>query len=117
RLYAICRAADTPWRLSFSFSRALQGPVLAVWKGLPGNVLRAQAALYHRARCNSAATEGEYSSGMEVAGGSMWDGTTIWVFTAVTTGAPRWSAMASSSRRSPKSDWIVENTRPHQSCR
>jgi fructose-bisphosphate aldolase class I len=70
RLNAICRAGDTPWRLSFSFSRALQAAVLAAWKGLPGNVPRAQAALSHRARCNSAATEGAYSSGMEVAGGA-----------------------------------------------
>jgi fructose-bisphosphate aldolase class I len=70
RLNAICRAGDTPWRLSFSFSRALQAAVLAAWKGLPDNIPRAQAALYHRARCNSAATNGEYSSGVEAAGGA-----------------------------------------------
>jgi fructose-bisphosphate aldolase, class I len=65
RMNAICRAGDTPWRLSFSFSRALQAPVLAAWKGLAHNTERAQAALYHRARCNSAATLGKYSTEME----------------------------------------------------
>jgi fructose-bisphosphate aldolase class I len=68
RLNAICRAGDTPWRLSFSFSRALQSAVLTTWKGIPGNVPAAQAALRHRARCNGAATQGEYSPRMEAVG-------------------------------------------------
>lgn len=68
RLNAICRVGDKPWRLSFSFSRALQTPVLNTWKGTPGNVVAAQAALYHRAQCNSAATRGEYSPRMEAVG-------------------------------------------------
>jgi fructose-bisphosphate aldolase class I len=65
RLNAICRAGAAPWRLSFSFSRALQMPALMSWKGIPDNVPAAQAALYHRAHCNSAATQGEYSPRME----------------------------------------------------
>jgi fructose-bisphosphate aldolase class I len=65
RMNAICGAGDAPWRLTFSFSRALQAPVLAAWKGLAQNTGRAQAALYHRARCNSAATLGEYSMEMD----------------------------------------------------
>jgi fructose-bisphosphate aldolase, class I len=65
RMNAICGAGDVPWRLTFSFSRALQAPVLAAWKGLAHNIGRAQAALYHRARCNSAATLGEYSMEMD----------------------------------------------------
>jgi fructose-bisphosphate aldolase class I len=65
RLNAICRAGAVSWRLSFSFSRGLQAPVLMTWKGIPNNVPAAQAALYHRARCNSAAIQGEYSSEME----------------------------------------------------
>ena len=67
RLNAICRAGDTQWQLSFSFSRALQAPVLKVWKGKPENVPAAQATLYHRAQCNSAAIQGKYSSEMEAA--------------------------------------------------
>lgn len=66
RMNAICRRGDVPWRISFSFSRALQAPVLAAWKGLVHNTARAQAALYHRARCNSAATAGDYAAGMEL---------------------------------------------------
>jgi fructose-bisphosphate aldolase, class I len=65
RLNAICRSSEVPWRLSFSFSRGLQAPVLMTWKGIPNNVPAAQATLYHRARCNSAAIQGDYSCEME----------------------------------------------------
>lgn len=54
-----------PWELSFSFGRALQQPALETWLGLDENVIEAQKALYHRARCNYAARLGEYNSGME----------------------------------------------------
>ncbi len=65
RLNAICRASNVPWKLSFSFGRALQSPALKVWKGAPANVEAAQAALQHRARCNSFALQGKYSAHME----------------------------------------------------
>lgn len=68
RLNAICRVSDLPWTLSFSFGRALQAPALKVWKGSPDNVVAAQEALYHRAKCNSFAVQGKYSSEMETAG-------------------------------------------------
>jgi fructose-bisphosphate aldolase class I len=45
-----------PWRLTFSFSRALQEPVLAQWKGDSGRVVQAQQALLDRAAANSAAS-------------------------------------------------------------
>lgn len=54
-----------PWELSFSFGRALQQPALETWLGLDENVIEAQKALYHRAKCNYAARLGEYNSGME----------------------------------------------------
>lgn len=54
-----------PWALTCSFSRALQQPVLDIWKGDENNVLAAQNALLHRAKCNWAACRGEYSSSME----------------------------------------------------
>lgn len=57
-----------PWRLSFSYGRALQQPALKAWKGDPANVRDAQNALYHRARCNGAATLGQYSDEMESLG-------------------------------------------------
>lgn len=57
--------ARLPWALTFSFSRALQEPVLEIWKGREANVAAAQQALHHRARCNSAARNGRYSAAME----------------------------------------------------
>jgi fructose-bisphosphate aldolase class I len=54
-----------PWALAFSFARAIQQPALELWKGQGANVLIAQQALYHRARCNQAARRGEYTSEME----------------------------------------------------
>ena len=67
RLNAICRSGDAPWRLSFSFGRALQAPALTIWKGARQNVVAAQVALHHRAACNQAAIQGRYSATMESA--------------------------------------------------
>lgn len=55
-----------PWALGFSFSRAIQEPALLIWKGQAANVPAAQRALLHRAKCNSRARAGNYSSEMEV---------------------------------------------------
>jgi fructose-bisphosphate aldolase, class I len=44
-----------PWAVAFSFARAIQQPALEIWKGQEANVVAAQQALYHRARCNRAA--------------------------------------------------------------
>ena len=54
-----------PWALSFSFARAIQQPALEIWQGEETHVSAAQKALYHRARCNSAARRGEYSAALE----------------------------------------------------
>jgi fructose-bisphosphate aldolase, class I len=54
-----------PWRVSFSYGRALQDSALAAWGGRPAGVPGGQQALYHRARCNGAATGGTYSESME----------------------------------------------------
>jgi fructose-bisphosphate aldolase class I len=54
-----------PWRLSFSYGRALQDEALAAWNGKSENVAAAQRALSHRARCEGAATLGRYSPTME----------------------------------------------------
>jgi fructose-bisphosphate aldolase class I len=54
-----------PWALTFSFSRAIQQPVLEIWKGMEANVAASQKALLHRARCNRAARKGEYDASME----------------------------------------------------
>jgi len=67
RLNATCSISDVPWKLSFSFGRALQAPALKIWKGSQDNVAAAQAALHHRAKCNGLAVEGKYSEQMEAA--------------------------------------------------
>jgi fructose-bisphosphate aldolase class I len=54
-----------PWELSFSYGRALQEPVLEVWKGFKDNVSAAQTVFLHRAKCNGAARMGVYSQKME----------------------------------------------------
>ena len=54
-----------PWPLAFSFARAIQQPALEIWRGQENRVLAAQHALAHRAHCNKAALQGEYSAAME----------------------------------------------------
>jgi fructose-bisphosphate aldolase class I len=54
-----------PWKISFSYGRALQDAAMAAWRGRAGNLSAAQHAFYHRARCNGAATLGEYTEEME----------------------------------------------------
>jgi len=71
RLNAICRVGDAPWRLSFSFGRALQSPALKIWKGSQENVAAAQADLHHRAQCNSLAVRAKYFEQMERATSSI----------------------------------------------
>jgi fructose-bisphosphate aldolase class I len=65
RLNAIGAVADTPWRLTFSFGRALQDSALTAWRGDPACVGAAQAALARRARCNGLASQGRYDPGAE----------------------------------------------------
>jgi fructose-bisphosphate aldolase class I len=55
----------SPWPLVFSFGRAIQQPALGIWGGKEANVVAAQHALLHRARCNHAALRGEYQDSME----------------------------------------------------
>lgn len=48
-----------PWRLSFSYGRALQEPALKAWAGKAANVRTAQDAFSRVARANSAAALGK----------------------------------------------------------
>jgi fructose-bisphosphate aldolase class I len=61
----LARTLRLPWRLTFSYARALQNQVLERWAGNPANVDAARRVLLHRARCNSAASRGEYNPEME----------------------------------------------------
>jgi len=57
-----------PWPLSFSYSRAIQNPVLKQWAADPANnAAKAQTALLFRAKMNSLAAQGKYSDEMEKA--------------------------------------------------
>ncbi|HWB70777.1 MAG TPA: class I fructose-bisphosphate aldolase [Egibacteraceae bacterium] len=64
-LNAMNRLGPHPWSLSFSYARALQGPTMNAWQGEPDNAAEAQKVLAHRARCNGAATTGDYTEDME----------------------------------------------------
>lgn len=54
-----------PWKLSFSYGRALQDEALGAWRGKGENVQAGQRAFHHRAKCGRAAALGRYQSGME----------------------------------------------------
>ncbi len=56
-----------PWRLTFSFGRALQDPALRTWGGKPSNAEAAQLALAHRLNLTAAASQGTYDPEMETA--------------------------------------------------
>jgi fructose-bisphosphate aldolase class I len=65
-LNAINRAPGAkPWKLTFSYARALQDEAMEVWHGKAENVPAGQQAFYHRAKCDSAAALGTYRSDME----------------------------------------------------
>jgi fructose-bisphosphate aldolase class I len=59
------REMQLPWRLTFSYARALQNPVLETWRGDPAKAEQAGKELLHRAKMNAAASLGEYDEAME----------------------------------------------------
>jgi len=65
RLNAMNALGPHPWKLSFSYGRALQAAALKAWGGHEENVEAAQRAYYHRAKMNSAAQTGMYAPEME----------------------------------------------------
>jgi fructose-bisphosphate aldolase class I len=67
RLNEICAPKGLPWRITFSYGRALQDTAMKTWGGSPKNVAAAQGALLHRARCNGLAVRGSYSGRAESA--------------------------------------------------
>ncbi len=56
-----------PWRLTFSYGRALQAAVLKAWGGKPEAAAAAQRAFAHRARMNGLAALGRWSRDLEKA--------------------------------------------------
>ena len=57
-----------PWKLTYSYGRALQQSALFAWKGKAENYDAAQAAFNHRAKMNGLASLGEWTEGLDAAG-------------------------------------------------
>jgi fructose-bisphosphate aldolase class I len=62
-----------PWKISFSYGRALQDPALEAWHGQDENLVAGQQAFDQRAKLNGMATVGKYADGMEEASPSVDD--------------------------------------------
>ncbi len=54
-----------PWKMTFSYGRALQAAPQKAWGGRAENVAKAQAAFLHRARMNGLASKGEWDRKLE----------------------------------------------------
>jgi fructose-bisphosphate aldolase class I len=59
------RLGGFPWKMTFSYGRALQAAPQKAWSGKRENVAAAQAAFAHRARMNALASRGEWSPDLE----------------------------------------------------
>jgi fructose-bisphosphate aldolase, class I len=64
-LDAMNKAGGLPWRLTFSYGRALQAAPQKAWAGKAENVAAAQRAFAHRAMMNSLAALGQWKSELE----------------------------------------------------
>src|ERR1700736_3865298 len=64
-LNAMNRIGGLPWKLTFSYGRALQAAPQKAWSGKAENVAAAQQAFTHRALMNSLASKGEWKSDLE----------------------------------------------------
>ena len=64
-LDAMVKLGNLPWKLTYSYGRALQAAPQKAWSGKAENVAAAQAAFTHRARMNSLAALGQWSAEQE----------------------------------------------------
>ena len=64
-LDAMNKMGPTPWRVSFSYGRALQAAPQKTWSGKSENVAAAQRAFGHRARMNGLAALGQWQANLE----------------------------------------------------
>jgi fructose-bisphosphate aldolase class I len=65
RLNAMNRIGGGPWKITFSYSRALQAAPQKAWSGKAENAAAAQAAFAHRAAMNGLASIGKWSPELE----------------------------------------------------
>lgn len=66
-LSAMNAMGPLPWKLTFSYGRALQASALKAWGGKQENVAAGQRAFNHRARMNGLAAIGTWEEGLEKA--------------------------------------------------
>ncbi len=66
-LNAMNAGGPLPWKLTFSYGRALQAAPLSAWAGNNANNPKAQAALAHRAKMNGLASLGKWQQSLEKA--------------------------------------------------
>ncbi len=66
-LNAMNAVGPHPWKLTFSYGRALQAAPQKAWSGKAENVAAAQAAFAHRARMNGLAASGKWQQALEKA--------------------------------------------------
>lgn len=59
------RLGPHPWKLSFSYGRALQEPAMEAWNGQNQNAAQAQEIFFRRCELNHAAADGQYAPEME----------------------------------------------------
>jgi fructose-bisphosphate aldolase class I len=64
-LDAMNKLGNLPWKLTFSYGRALQHAPQTIWKGKSENVAAAQRAFSHRAKMNGLAAVGQWKADME----------------------------------------------------
>jgi fructose-bisphosphate aldolase class I len=64
-LDAMNKIGGLPWKLTFSYGRALQAPVQKTWAGKSANVAAAQRAFAHRAEMNGLAALGQWKAELE----------------------------------------------------
>ena len=66
-LSAMNAMGPLPWKLTFSYGRALQATALKAWGGKPENVAAGQRAFNHRAKMNGLAAIGSWAAELEKA--------------------------------------------------
>ena len=64
-LDAMNKISGLPWKLTYSYGRALQAAPQKAWSGKPENVAAGQRAFLHRAMMNGLASLGQWKQDLE----------------------------------------------------
>jgi fructose-bisphosphate aldolase class I len=68
-LQEIASRGVQPWKITFSYSRAIEEPILATWQGKDENIEAAQKVMLQRVKMNGLAQQGAYT-GEDGSGGA-----------------------------------------------